>query len=121
MVKHSCDTGSGLACSACGAPLALPVKQGTEHAGMAELADAADSKSADPCDRGGSTPPPGTIKSLQNLPQLWQIRSGPISTHRDPNNVRVRRDSICRAFRRCERGGSLQCFRSGEERGISHG
>jgi hypothetical protein len=27
---------------------------------MAELADAADSKSADPCDRGGSTPPPGT-------------------------------------------------------------
>ena len=38
---------------------------------MAELADAADSKSADPCDRGGSTPPPGTnepseIKALIN-------------------------------------------------------
>jgi hypothetical protein len=30
------------------------------QAGMAELADAADSKSADPCGRGGSTPPPGT-------------------------------------------------------------
>ena len=30
-------------------------------AGMAELADAADSKSADPCGHGGSTPPPGTI------------------------------------------------------------
>ena len=29
-------------------------------AGMAELADAADSKSADPCGHGGSTPPPGT-------------------------------------------------------------
>ncbi len=27
---------------------------------MAELADAADSKSADPCGHGGSTPPPGT-------------------------------------------------------------
>src|ERR1700761_3264433 len=32
----------------------------SRHAGMAELADAADSKSADPCGRGGSTPPPGT-------------------------------------------------------------
>ena len=31
------------------------------RAGMAELADAADSKSADPCGHGGSTPPPGTI------------------------------------------------------------
>src|ERR1700752_4847907 len=31
------------------------------QAGMAELADAADSKSADPCGHGGSTPPPGTI------------------------------------------------------------
>ena len=30
------------------------------RAGMAELADAADSKSADPCGHGGSTPPPGT-------------------------------------------------------------
>ena len=30
------------------------------QAGMAELADAADSKSADPCGHGGSTPPPGT-------------------------------------------------------------
>ena len=30
---------------------------------MAELADAADSKSAGPCGHGGSTPPPGTIKS----------------------------------------------------------
>jgi hypothetical protein len=30
-------------------------------AGMAELADAADSKSAGPQIRGGSTPPPGTI------------------------------------------------------------
>src|SRR6185437_7614321 len=28
---------------------------------MAELADAADSKSAGPCGHGGSTPPPGTI------------------------------------------------------------
>jgi hypothetical protein len=36
---------------------------GLPLAGMAELADAADSKSADPCDRGGSTPPPGTIES----------------------------------------------------------
>src|ERR1019366_4049109 len=34
------------------------------YAGMAELADAADSKSADPCGHGGSTPPPGTIKSI---------------------------------------------------------
>ena len=33
----------------------------TRSAGMAELADAADSKSADPCGHGGSTPPPGTI------------------------------------------------------------
>jgi hypothetical protein len=32
----------------------------TTRAGMAELADAADSKSADPCGHGGSTPPPGT-------------------------------------------------------------
>lgn len=34
---------------------------------MAELADAADSKSADPCGHGGSTPPPGTMisKSLR--------------------------------------------------------
>jgi hypothetical protein len=32
-------------------------------AGMAELADAADSKSADPCGHGGSTPPPGTNKT----------------------------------------------------------
>src|ERR1700677_874349 len=31
------------------------------EAGMAELADAADSKSAGPCGHGGSTPPPGTI------------------------------------------------------------
>src|ERR1039458_6573347 len=30
-------------------------------AGMAELADAADSKSAGPCGHGGSTPPPGTM------------------------------------------------------------
>ena len=30
------------------------------EAGMAELADAADSKSAGPCGHGGSTPPPGT-------------------------------------------------------------
>ena len=39
------------------------------RAGMAELADAADSKSADPCGHGGSTPPPGTnkIKSLSWL------------------------------------------------------
>jgi hypothetical protein len=29
---------------------------------MAELADAADSKSADPCGREGSTPSPGTIE-----------------------------------------------------------
>jgi hypothetical protein len=35
----------------------------SNHAGMAELADAADSKSADPCGHGGSTPPPGTIES----------------------------------------------------------
>jgi hypothetical protein len=34
-----------------------------QHAGMAELADAADSKSADPCGHGGSTPPPGTNKA----------------------------------------------------------
>ena len=33
---------------------------------MAELADAADSKSADPCDRGGSTPPPGTNRNAPN-------------------------------------------------------
>src|SRR6185503_8585040 len=33
-------------------------------AGMAELADAADSKSADPCGHGGSTPPPGTMLKL---------------------------------------------------------
>jgi hypothetical protein len=32
-------------------------------AGMAELADAADSKSAGPCGHGGSTPPPGTNKT----------------------------------------------------------
>jgi hypothetical protein len=32
------------------------------EAGMAELADAADSKSAGPCGHGGSTPPPGTNK-----------------------------------------------------------
>jgi hypothetical protein len=35
--------------------------QKRSKAGMAELADAADSKSADPCGHGGSTPPPGTI------------------------------------------------------------
>lgn len=39
---------------------------------MAELADAADSKSADPCGHGGSTPPPGTnknkaLKSIRSL------------------------------------------------------
>ena len=34
-------------------------------AGMAELADAADSKSADPCGHGGSTPPPGTSLNLR--------------------------------------------------------
>jgi hypothetical protein len=34
---------------------------------MAELADAADSKSADPCGHGGSTPPPGTsLKPFEN-------------------------------------------------------
>ena len=32
---------------------------------MAELADAADSKSADPCGHGGSTPPPGTNKTKE--------------------------------------------------------
>ncbi len=34
------------------------------EAGMAELADAADSKSAGPCGHGGSTPPPGTRAKL---------------------------------------------------------
>ncbi len=38
------------------------IGSGPPNAGMAELADAADSKSADPCGHGGSTPPPGTIK-----------------------------------------------------------
>ena len=37
------------------------------EAGMAELADAADSKSADPCGHGGSTPPPGTNPRPLNL------------------------------------------------------
>src|ERR1700753_346684 len=37
---------------------------------MAELADAADSKSADPCGRGGSTPPPGTNLFYSVLFQL---------------------------------------------------
>ena len=37
------------------------LKQTPPKAGMAELADAADSKSAGPCGHGGSTPPPGTI------------------------------------------------------------
>ncbi len=41
-------------------------KRQASIAGMAELADAADSKSADPCDRGGSTPPPGT-KIIRDL------------------------------------------------------
>ena len=36
-------------------------------AGMAELADAADSKSAGPCGHGGSTPPPGTKKTIAYL------------------------------------------------------
>ena len=36
-------------------------------AGMAELADAADSKSAGPCGHGGSTPPPGTKLKLHKI------------------------------------------------------
>jgi hypothetical protein len=44
------------------------------NAGMAELADAADSKSADPCGRGGSTPPPGTNK-INGLDQNWPLES----------------------------------------------
>ena len=43
------------------------------QAGMAELADAADSKSADPCGHGGSTPPPGTIKTLRGGLALGKI------------------------------------------------
>src|SRR5215831_8604103 len=46
------------------------------QAGMAELADAADSKSADPCGHGGSTPPPGTNKT-KSLSQF-----GPSKTER---------------------------------------
>src|SRR5579862_3792456 len=46
------------------------------HAGMAELADAADSKSAGPCGHGGSTPPPGTSLKCIQLQQFakWQNR-----------------------------------------------
>jgi hypothetical protein len=43
-------------------------------AGMAELADAADSKSADPCGHGGSTPPPGTSKT-KNLDWIGLSKS----------------------------------------------
>ena len=43
---------------------------GTHSAGMAELADAADSKSAGPRGHGGSTPPPGTNSILLNLLDL---------------------------------------------------
>ena len=43
-------------------------------AGMAELADAADSKSAETTSRGGSTPPPGTnkTKDLARKKQLYR-------------------------------------------------
>ena len=43
-------------------------------AGMAELADAADSKSADPCGHGGSTPPPGTM-IINDLDHFWPLAS----------------------------------------------
>ena len=46
------------------------------QAGMAELADAADSKSADPCGRGGSTPPPGTNKIKSLYFSLVAVRYG---------------------------------------------
>src|SRR5580693_7600194 len=39
---------------------AILLRADPTQAGMAELADAADSKSAGPCGHGGSTPPPGT-------------------------------------------------------------
>jgi hypothetical protein len=39
-------------------------------AGMAELADAADSKSADPCGHGGSTPPPGTSSNFLRISRM---------------------------------------------------
>jgi hypothetical protein len=45
------------------------------HAGMAELADAADSKSAGPCGHGGSTPPPGT-KQNKELRLNWPLKNG---------------------------------------------
>src|SRR5271168_271041 len=44
------------------------------RAGMAELADAADSKSAEATPRGGSTPPPGTNKT-KSLDRNWPLKS----------------------------------------------
>ena len=57
-------------------------------AGMAELADAADSKSADPCGHGGSTPPPGTMA----LPQTHHI--GQVSRFHAGSRAVFMRDTV---------------------------
>ena len=57
-IRAACDTEYGSHRPAVGMLILRRLK-----AGMAELADAADSKSADPCGHGGSTPPPGTNKT----------------------------------------------------------
>ena len=46
------------------------------RAGMAELADAADSKSAGPCGHGGSTPPPGTIDVYKRQYMNYMVPGG---------------------------------------------
>ncbi len=71
--KCAALTVEGFACAAaCGVwrtarSYAILWKQNPTQAGMAELADAADSKSAGPCGHGGSTPPPGTrVREVEN-------------------------------------------------------
>ena len=92
--KEECCGSGGKACLSC-----QSVAQETKavryfecgiqpRAGMAELADAADSKSAGPCGHGGSTPPPGTrmfrINNLQLRPRPYRhIVSG--ATKRRPS------------------------------------
>jgi hypothetical protein len=74
------------------------------NAGMAELADAADSKSADPCGHGGSTPPPGTnlrsADSTDYAVSFPQLHVAPLLPLEGRCMFRVVRPATPRDFRR---------------------
>ena len=69
IVRRSATTGIGRKMNGCAI-----LFMHTSPAGMAELADAADSKSADPCGHGGSTPPPGTMLNTHTISHLQNLQ-----------------------------------------------